>query len=173
MPRTRRKRILSRILWSLAALVVLAVAGILIWTQVGLMPAEAAPLAAAEANPALTIEDAPEGIVLSPAEGDADVGLVFIPGAKVQPEAYIATLQDLAVEDGITVVIARPWLNLAFFDPRGLDAFTSAAPEVDAWIVGGHSLGGVRACQLAPDADALALSARTVRTTCRSRSCRC
>lgn len=157
MPRTRGTRILSRILWSLAALVVLAIAGILIWTQVGVMPAEAGPLADAEANPALTIEDAPEGIVLSPADGDADVGLVFIPGAKVQPEAYIATLQDLAAEDGLTVVITRPWLNLAFFDLRGLDAFTSAAPEVDAWIVGGHSLGGVRACRLARDADALTL----------------
>jgi pimeloyl-ACP methyl ester carboxylesterase len=28
---------------------------------------------------------------------------------------------------------------------------------VHTWIVGGHSLGGVRACQLATDADALAL----------------
>lgn len=54
-------------------------------------------------------------------------------------------------------MITRPWLNLAFFDPRALDAFTSAAPDVDVWAVGGHSLGGVRACQLAPDADALVL----------------
>ncbi|WP_313355411.1 alpha/beta hydrolase [Microbacterium sp.] len=159
MPVTRAKRILSRILLSLAALLVLTLGGTLVWTQVGVMSAEPGPLAHAEANPALTIESAPEGIVLSPADGDADVGLVFIPGAKVQPEGYIATLQDLAAEDGITVVITRPWLNLAFFDPRGLDAFTSAAPDVDSWMVSGHSLGGVRACQLAPDADALVLFA--------------
>ncbi|MGX1793572.1 alpha/beta hydrolase [Microbacterium sp. NPDC055312] len=159
MPVTRRRRILVRVLWSLAAVVVLLVAGTLIWTQVGVMAAEPDPLAQAEANPAFTIESAPEGIVLSPADGDSDVGLVFIPGAKVQPEGYIATLQDLAAEDGITVVITRPWLNLAFFDPRGVDAFTSAAPDVDSWMVGGHSLGGVRACQLAPDADALVLFA--------------
>ncbi|PKI90501.1 alpha/beta hydrolase [Actinomycetales bacterium SN12] len=159
MPVTRAKRILSRILLSLAALVVLILAGTLVWTQVGVMSAEPDPLAQAEANPAITIEDAPEGIVLSPAEGGSEIGLVFIPGAKVQPEGYIATLQDLAAEDGLTVVITRPWLNLAFFDPRGLDAFTSAAPDVDSWMVGGHSLGGVRACQLAPDADALVLFA--------------
>jgi pimeloyl-ACP methyl ester carboxylesterase len=55
------------------------------------------------------------------------------------------------------VVITRPWLNLAFFDPRPLDSFTSAAPDIDVWAVGGHSLGGVRACQLAADADALVL----------------
>ena len=72
--------------------------------------------------------------------------------------AYAAPLQGLA-EEGITVVITRPWLNLAFFDPRGLDDFTSAAPDVESWAVGGHSLGGVRACQLATAADALVLFA--------------
>ena len=96
--------------------------------------------------------------MLAPAEGDSELGLVFIPGAKVDPWAYAAILQGLA-EDGVTVVITRPWLNLAFFDPRGLDAFTSAAPGIDVWSVGGHSLGGVRACQLASDADALVLFA--------------
>ncbi|WCD91714.1 alpha/beta hydrolase [Microbacterium sp. nov. GSS16] len=159
MPRSRPKRILVRVLWSLAAVIMLLVVGVVIWSQVGVMGAEPDPLAQAEKNPSLTVDQAPEGIVLSPADGESTVGLVFIPGAKVQPEGYISTLQGLAAEDGITVVITRPWLNLAFFDPRGLDAFTSAAPGVSTWIVGGHSLGGVRACQLAPDADALALFA--------------
>ncbi|MEV8220639.1 alpha/beta hydrolase [Microbacterium sp. NPDC077391] len=158
-PRSRGRRIVVRALWSLGALIVLIVVGTLVWTQVGVMSAEPDPLAQARANHALEIEEAPEGIVLSPADGDSDVGLVFIPGAKVQPEGYVATLQELAAEDGITVVITRPWLNLAFFDPRGLDAFTSAAPDVDSWMVGGHSLGGVRACRLAPDADAMVLFA--------------
>ncbi|MFE6997692.1 alpha/beta hydrolase [Microbacterium sp. NPDC057659] len=154
----RRRRVLRWVLWSLLGLVVLVVGGTVIWSQVGVMQAEPEPLAAAEANPALTIDDdAAAGIVLAPADGGSEVGLVFIPGAKVQPEAYISKLQDLAAEDGITVVITRPWLNLAFFDLRGLDAFTSAAPGIDTWMVGGHSLGGVRSCQLAPDADALVL----------------
>lgn len=159
MPRSRPKRILVRVLWSLVAVIMLLVVGVVIWSQVGVMGAEPDPLAQAEKNPSLTVEQAPEGIVLSPADGESTVGLVFVPGAKVHPEGYISTLQGLAAEDGITVVITRPWLNLAFFDPRGLDAFTSAAPGVSTWIVGGHSLGGVRACQLAPDADALALFA--------------
>ncbi|WP_179410349.1 alpha/beta hydrolase [Microbacterium esteraromaticum] len=146
-------------LWGLLAAVALAIAGMLVWSQVGVMAAEPEPLARAEANPGLVIDDAPQGVVLTPAAGESTRGLVFIPGAKVQPEAYIAILQDVAVEHGISVVITRPWLNLAFFDPRGMDAFTSAAPNVDTWMVGGHSLGGVRGCQLAGDADALVLFA--------------
>jgi len=152
----KKRSVLRWTLWGLVAVLVLAIGGTLVWTQVGVMPAEEGPLESARNNASITIEDAPEGIVLTPADGDSDAGLVFIPGAKVDPWAYVAMLQGVA-EEGKTVVITRPWLNLAFFDPRGLDAFTSAAPEVDTWAVGGHSLGGVRACQLAPDAGALVL----------------
>ena len=158
MQKKRGRRILKRVLWGLAIVLVLAVGGTLAWTQIGVMPAEPGPLASVRENPAIIVTDADQGIVLAPADGRSEVGLVFIPGAKVDPWAYAAILQGLA-EDGVTVVITRPWLNLAFFDPRGLDAFTSAAPDIDVWGVGGHSLGGVRACQLATDADALVLFA--------------
>lgn len=158
MQKKRRGRILRRVLWAVAIVLVLAVGGTLAYTQIGVMAAEPEPLASVRENPAITVTDAEQGIVLAPADGESDLGLVFIPGAKVDPWAYAAILQGLA-EDGTTVVITRPWLNLAFFDPRGLDAFTSAAPDIDVWGVGGHSLGGVRACQLAEDADALVLFA--------------
>lgn len=154
----KKRRVLRRLLWGVGAVILLALGATFAWTQIGVMPAEDAPLAAARADPAITMDDAAEGIVLSPADGDSDVGLVFIPGAKVDPWAYVPLLQDVAA-DGVTVVIARPWLNLAFFDLRGMDAFTSAAPGIDEWGVGGHSLGGVRACQLAEDAEALILFA--------------
>ncbi len=158
MQKKPRRRILIRALWGVAVFVVLAVGGVLAYTQIGVMGAEPGPLAEVRENPAITVTDAEQGIVLAPADGESDLGLVFIPGAKVDPWGYAAVLQGLA-EEGMTVVITRPWLNLAFFDPRGLDAFTSAAPDVGVWGVGGHSLGGVRACQLAADADALVLFA--------------
>ncbi|MFG6279331.1 alpha/beta hydrolase [Microbacterium sp. 5K110] len=155
----RRFRLLRWILGGLGALVLLLVGGILIYTQVGVMGAEADPLAEARANPGLTIAEDGAGIVLSPTAGDTGRGLVFIPGAKVDALGYVVTFADTVVDDGVTVVITRPWLNLAFFDPRPLSTFTDLAPDVRAWAVGGHSLGGVRACQLAGDADALVLFA--------------
>ncbi|WP_460797751.1 alpha/beta hydrolase [Microbacterium sp. GXF0217] len=155
----RGRRILAWILGSIGAVIVLGIVGIVVWSQVGVMAAEPEPLASVRENPDVVIDDADQGIVLSPADGDSDVGLVFIPGAKVDPWAYAAILQGIVAEDDVTVVITRPWLNLAFFDPRGMDAFTSAVPDIDTWIVGGHSLGGVRACQLASDAEALLLFA--------------
>lgn len=140
-------------------ILVVLVAGVLTWTQVGVLQAEEAPLRDVAENADVLMRDAPEGIVLSPAGGDSKAGLVFIPGGKVAAESYVALLQHVVLDHGATVVITRPWLNLAFFDPRGLDAFTTAAPDVDTWAVGGHSLGGVRACMLADGAYALVLFA--------------
>ncbi|WP_426324229.1 alpha/beta hydrolase [Microbacterium sp. E-13] len=156
-PRRRGRRVLRWIIGSLGALIVLGVAGILVWSQVGVMGAEAEPLAEVRANPAIAIADTDAGIVLSPAGEESEVGLVYVPGAKVDPWAYAYKLSGLVADEGVTVVITKPWLNLAFFDLRPLSAFTDLAPDVGTWLVGGHSLGGVRACQLAADAEGLAL----------------
>ncbi|MEU2203429.1 alpha/beta hydrolase [Microbacterium oleivorans] len=156
-PRSRARRVITIVALSLAGLLVAGVVGIVVWSQVGVMDAEAGPLASVREDDRIVVADTGGNVVMSPASGESTVGLVFIPGAKVQAEAYEAKLSGLVAEDGMTVVITRPWLNLAFFDPRPLSDFTSAAPGVEAWLVGGHSLGGVRACQLAPDADGLVL----------------
>lgn len=167
MTRSRRRR--RRVLWwtlgGVGGLLLAAAVGVVVWSQVGVYRAEPAPLAAVRADPAIAIVDDPAAIVLSPAGAEASgdeatgTGLVFIPGAKVDAWAYAATLSGLVRDADLTVVITRPWLNLAFFDARPLSAFTDLAPDVGTWIVGGHSLGGVRACTLATDADALALFA--------------
>ncbi len=136
-----------------------AAIAIVVWSQVGVMAAEPEPLAAVRADDRIVITEDSAGIVLAPASGASDIGLVYIPGAKVDPWAYAAKLSGVVADDGVTVVITKPWLNLAFFDLRPLDAFTALAPDVGTWIVGGHSLGGVRACMMATDADALALFA--------------
>ncbi|MEV7934019.1 alpha/beta hydrolase [Curtobacterium sp. NPDC089185] len=104
----------------------------------------------------VAVRDADDSVVMTPT-GTADgTGIVFIPGAKVDPYAYLATFRQV-VASGTTVVITKPTLNLAFFDTRPLATFEAHAPDVATWAVGGHSLGGVRACQLAQDADGLLL----------------
>ncbi|MCK6081558.1 alpha/beta hydrolase [Microbacterium sp. EYE_5] len=140
-------------------MLVAGVVGIVIWSQVGVMDAEAGPWDEVRQDDRIAVSDTGGNVVLTPADGASETGLVFVPGAKVQAEAYAAKLSGLVAEEGMTVVITRPWLNLAFFDPRPLSTFTDAAPDVDTWLVGGHSLGGVRACQLAGHADGLVLFA--------------
>ena len=95
------------------------------------------------ADERIAITDDSAAIVLAPAgASETGAGLVFIPGAKVDPWAYAALLSGLVTDDGLTVVITTPGLNLAFFDLRPLSTFTGLAPDVGTWMVGGHSLGG-------------------------------
>lgn len=152
----RRRRILAWIFGSLGALIVLAIIGFLLWANIGVMAAEPDDLAAVRADPAISLTDEGGAWVMAPSNGESDTGLVFIPGAKVDPLAYAATLAGV-VDEGVTVVITKPTLNLAFFDLRPLSDFTELVPGIDEWSVGGHSLGGVKACQLAEDADGLVL----------------
>lgn len=142
-------RIARAALITLAALLVTAVAGFLIWANVGVMQASSAPLELVRSNPTVTITEFDDSVMLSPASEPSQLGLVFIPGAKVAAEAYLYKLSGLVEESGVTVVVTKPILNLAFFDQRPLTTFTGHASDVSTWYVGGHSLGGVRACQYA------------------------
>jgi pimeloyl-ACP methyl ester carboxylesterase len=157
-PRRRGRRIAAWVFGVLAGVILLAVIALLVYSQVGVMAAEPEPLAAVRADPAISLVDESAAIVMTPTSGATGDGLVFYPGAKVDPWAYASKLSGVVAE-GTTVVIVKPWLNLAFFDLRPLSTFTELAPEVDDWAVGGHSLGGVKACQLASEAGRLVLFA--------------
>ncbi|MDP3207748.1 MAG: alpha/beta hydrolase [Rhodoglobus sp.] len=147
------RRFFSRgaaIVVTLALVLALLVAGFLVYANM-VMRGEREAAISAWTNPAVSIESTDHSIVMSPTGASDGVGLVFIPGAKVDPYAYLFVLSGIVEHEGVTVVITKPTLNLAFFDFRPLTTFTSDAPEVTEWFVGGHSLGGVRACMLADD----------------------
>ena len=155
-PRTRVRARIQFAGWSALTALALGIVTVLIWTQL-VMPADRAAAQAVFDNPAVTVTDTAVSVVIAPAGKPSTTGLVFIPGAKVDPYAYLATLSGTVEATGLTVVITKPVLNLAFFDQRPLDTFTDTAPDVTAWFVGGHSLGGVRACMYAADAQVAGL----------------
>ena len=75
-------------------------------------------------------------------------GLVFYPGAKVQPEAYAPLMQKLA-EKGVLCVLLKPLLNLAILDIGAADGAIDQFPQVERWLIAGHSMGGVAAADYA------------------------
>ena len=72
-------------------------------------------------------------------------GLVFYPGGKVQPEAYAPLLYGCA-ERGIACILTKPLFNLAILSPDMAAGLQQGFPGIDEWIIAGHSLGGVVAC---------------------------
>lgn len=136
------------------ALCILAVLALVIWAESGVMHAESEAWKSVLTDPRITVEEHADAVVLRPAgETTTSIGLVFYPGAKVDAEAYAQRLSGIVDEASATVVIVKPWLRLAIVDPRGLSVFTDYSPETKSWMVGGHSMGGVRACSAAGDAD--------------------
>lgn len=87
-------------------------------------------------------------------------GVIFYPGAKVEADAYLPLLDQLRTR-GYTCVLVEMPFRLAFFDVAAADDAMAAHPEIDRWILAGHSLGGAMAGSYAgehPDAiDALVL----------------
>lgn len=141
-----------RVILAVLIVLTLLVVGFLVWVKT-VMQGERPASLEAWTDERVGIESFDDSVVMTPVDEASDRGLVFIPGARVDPYAYMAKLVDVVAETGTTVVITKPILNLAFFDQRPLETFTSHAPEMSDWYVGGHSLGGVRACMMATDED--------------------
>ncbi len=77
-----------------------------------------------------------------------DRGLVYYPGGLVVPEAYAVTAQGIA-DAGYLVVIPKMPLNLAFLGINRADGIRADFPEIESWVIGGHSLGGAMAAEYA------------------------
>jgi pimeloyl-ACP methyl ester carboxylesterase len=91
--------------------------------------------------------------VLSPAETTSTVGFVFYPGGRVAPDAYYSTFAPVVTRTNVTVVIPEMPLNIALLNTDAMERIRTQHPRIQRWFIGGHSLGGVAACQYANSHD--------------------
>lgn len=147
-PRTPARRTLRTVGAALASLGVLAWLALLAWLTP--FTAEEPALGAMRSDESVTVRESATRIILEPASGAAPTAVFFQPGARVDARAYAAVLRPLA-EAGHTVVIAKQPLGIGFLATGGFESTRTALPDAAAWVVGGHSPGGVVA---AIDADA-------------------
>lgn len=138
-----RHRWLCRMLAALA-LLALAGAGAAAWWVLGAYSPTAEARAALEDSATVDVQDEDDAIVFAPAHPHA--GIVFYPGARVEPEAYAPLMQDLA-ERGFLAVTIKPPLDFALLNADAAETARAEHPELDTWILAGHSLGGVAAAQ--------------------------
>lgn len=137
--------------WVFVALLVVA-AGFVLYFATPFHGSDAS-IQAVEADDSIDLTVDGDSYVLQPANTstgyDGTVGLVFYPGARVHPDAYLSSLAPLVRDAGVTVVVPKLPLNLAVLDSNRADAVRAAYPGVEHWYVGGHSLGGAMACRYA------------------------
>ena len=101
-------------------------------------------------NPDVTVTEGYGGYVVSDADpGVERLGIVFYPGGRVAPDAYLPTAARLAERANATVVVPKMRVNLAVFSQGRADGVIEGESAIDRWVVGGHSLGGAMACRYA------------------------
>lgn len=83
-------------------------------------------------------------IIYPPNNEEKEIGLVFYPGAKVEAQAYIPFLIQLA-QQGVTSVLVKMPFNLAVFNINAADQAMTLVPDISEWYLSGHSLGGAMA----------------------------
>lgn len=81
---------------------------------------------------------------------NATKGFIFYPGGKVEARAYTPLMRQLS-ERGILCVLMKMPCNLAVLDINAADDILGQFPKVEAWYIGGHSLGGSMAASYAAD----------------------
>lgn len=118
---------------SIVGLLIVAVASFLIWTQFTYGPTDEATQYAEEGK---VVDNR-----LEFGDTTSEVGVILYPGAKVEKEAYAYYGTRLA-EEGVFVAIPSLRLNLGILDIDAAAPVIEAHPEIERWIVAGHSLGG-------------------------------
>lgn len=72
---------------------------------------------------------------------EAECGLIFYPGGKVEHIAY-APLMEACARKGILCVLIKMPCNLAVLDINAADGIQEQFPYIKEWYMAGHSLGG-------------------------------
>lgn len=77
-------------------------------------------------------------------EKESATGIIFYPGGKVEEDAYAPLLSELAEQNYEVYLVCMPW-HLAVLNKDGAQEIIHANPEIENWIMMGHSLGGAMA----------------------------
>jgi hypothetical protein len=126
--------------------VTIVLVGFVVW-------AETPPTPMSEAYEALesdssVVVSAENWLVFAPVASNVSSGFIVYPGGRVDFRSYAPMAMAIAAE-GYLVAIARMPLNLAVFGVNIANDVIASYPQINAWVIGGHSLGGTMAAQFA------------------------
>ncbi len=94
----------------------------------------------------VTVSVVGDDIYLTPSD-DYTQAIIFYPGGKVEPEAYLPLMAEIAGRGILTVICEMPY-NLAVFDVSRATVLLEINSGLDCFLMG-HSLGGAMAASYA------------------------
>lgn len=112
------------------------------------IPADNTAIVALSSNGSYNVNNTSDYITFTPTSNKSSTGIIFYPGAKIQPEAYSVIASKLA-SNGYTTIIVKMPFNLAIFGENKANEVIAQHGEISTWVIAGHSLGGVYASDYA------------------------
>jgi len=135
---------LRRVIYAILIILLVGTVGLVGWATFSAQKATERAVTVLDDNN-IQLED---GLLVFQPISTPETGLIYYPGGLVDPEAYAVTGQGVA-DAGYLVVIPKMPLNLAFMGINRADRIRQEYPEIDSWVIGGHSLGGAMAAEYA------------------------
>jgi hypothetical protein len=89
-------------------------------------------------------------LVFEPTAVNYSTGFILYPGGRVDFRSYAPYAHVVAAQGFLVIIVPMP-LNLAVFGINSANEVIAAYPNVTAWAIGGHSLGGSIAAQYVHD----------------------
>jgi len=102
-------------------------------------------VAALESNDMVTVTRKP-WLTFSPNTVAPTTGFIFYQGGRISYLGYSDMMRAIS-ENGYLVVVPKMPLNIAATTPNVADDIIAAYPEIEHWVIGGHSVGGTFAVQ--------------------------
>jgi len=100
---------------------------------------------ALESDAVVQVTDDP-WLTFTPRGSRPTTAFIFYPGGRLDPRAYAALMREIAANGYLVVVPTMP-INMAAFNPGIASTIVDAYPQIDHWVIGGHSVGGAMAAQ--------------------------
>ena len=142
----QRRKLWIGILIGIVVILGLGIGGFIFWAS-NPYPAMPEALISLESDALVRVETDP-WITFIPEDQSPNTGFIFYPGGLVEAEAYAPPARTLA-ESGFLVIITPMPLNLAVLNSGVAAEVITAYPEIENWVIGGHSLGGSMAASFA------------------------
>ncbi len=136
-----------RILLYSTLVIIAAVLGFTVWAYTPLGPSQKAIDSLVDSETVSITQG--KNIIFHPSE-PMDTGIIIYQGGHVDPRSYSVLAHGLA-EKGYTVFIPKMPFNLAVLDKNAAIRIINETPEIDKWVLVGHSLGGAMAASLVYD----------------------
>lgn len=143
------RKLLKYVGITLLLLVGLAIAGLFAMAEY--RRADPAPdaLAALRSDGQVMVTDE-HWLVYRPASGTPRTGVILYPGASCDVRGYAPVLREVAAQGHLVVNVHMPF-DFSIFAPKRALEVIAAYPEVERWVLVGHSMGGAMAAQFVHD----------------------